>query len=84
MKTIQFFSDEYLAHCRQLSAEQTIRYLDNFRRINTPLAKPKAKLISIKIELDLLEAFKTRARLDGVPYQSRIKQIMRDWLTRES
>lgn len=80
MKTIQFFSDEYLTQCRQLSVEQVVRYLDNFRQINKPVAKPKTKLISMKIELDLLEAFKTRARLDGVPYQSRIKQIMRDWL----
>ena len=48
-----------------------------------PLKKPVLKLISIKIETDLLEAFKTKARLDGVPYQSRIKAIMRDWLKSE-
>jgi predicted DNA binding CopG/RHH family protein len=37
----------------------------------------------MKIEWDLLEAFKIKARLDGVPYQTRIKQIMRDWLKKE-
>ena len=83
MKTIQFFSDDYLAQCKQLSADQIVKYLEDFRLVNTPLNKTESKLISIKIETDLLETFKTKARLDGVPYQSRIKAIMRDWLKNE-
>jgi len=83
VKTIQFFSDNYLAQCEQLSAEQIVSYLEDFRIVNMPLKKPVSKLISIKIETDLLETFKTKARLDGVPYQSRIKEIMRDWLKKE-
>ena len=83
MKTIQLFSDNYLAQCEQLSTEQIARYLEDFRIVNKPIIKPVSKLISIKVETDLLEAFKTKARLDGVPYQSRIKAIMRDWLKRE-
>ena len=80
MKTIQLFSDNYLAQCEQLSTEQIARYLEDFRIVNKPIKKPLSKLISIKVETDLLEAFKTKAQLDGVPYQSRIKAIMRDWL----
>jgi uncharacterized protein (DUF4415 family) len=83
VKTLQFFSDNYLAQCGQLSTEQIVRYLEDFRVVNMPLKKPRSKLISIKIETDLLETFKTKARLDGVPYQSRIKAIMRDWLKNE-
>ena len=83
MKTIQFFSDDYLAQCKQLSTGQIVKYLEDFRVVNMPIKKPVSKLISIKIETDLLEAFKTKARLDGVPYQSRIKAIMRDWLKSE-
>ncbi len=83
MKTIQFFSDDYLARCEQLSAEQIVNYLEDFRIVNIPPKKTVSKLISIKIETDLLAAFKTKARLDGVPYQSRIKEIMRDWLKKE-
>lgn len=83
MKTIQFFSDDYLTQCQQLSAGQIVKYLEDFRVINMPRKKSVSKLISIKIETDLLEAFKTKARLDGVPYQSRIKAIMRDWLKSE-
>jgi len=83
VKTIQFFSDDYLAQCKQLSTGQIVKYLEDFRVVNMPIKKPVSKLISIKIETDLLEAFKTKARLDGVPYQSRIKAIMRDWLKNE-
>jgi uncharacterized protein (DUF4415 family) len=83
VKAIQFFSDDYLTQCKQLSAGQIVKYLEDFRLINMPRKKPVSKLISIKIEADLLEAFKTKARLDGVPYQSRIKTIMRDWLKSE-
>ena len=83
MKTIQFFSDHYLAQCERLSTEQIVRYLEDFRMVNMPIKKPMSKLISIKIETDLLEAFKTKAHLDGIPYQRRIKAIMRDWLARE-
>lgn len=83
MKTIQFFSDDYLAQCKQLSPDQIVKYLEDFRLVNTSLKKTGSKLISIKIETDLLETFKTKARLDGVPYQSRIKAIMRNWLKNE-
>jgi len=83
VKTIQFFSDNYLAQCERLSTEQIVRYLEDFRIVNMPIKKPVSKLISIKIETDLLDAFKTKAHLDGIPYQSRIKAIMRDWLARE-
>ena len=81
MKTVQYFSDEYLARCKQLSTVQVAKYLEDFRLINAPVRKSESRLISIKVEVDLLEAFKTKSRLDGVPYQSRIKKIMRDWLS---
>ena len=84
MKTIQFFSDDYLAQCKKLSADEIVKYLEDFRLACAPTRKTGLKLISIKIEADLLEAFKIKARLDGVPYQSRIKAIMRDWLRNEN
>ncbi len=83
MKTTQLFSDEYLMQCRRLSVDQIARYLEDFRLIHAHTKKTELKLISIKIEPDLLEAFKTKAKLDGVPYQTRIKRIMRDWLKQE-
>jgi hypothetical protein len=32
----------------------------------------------------LLEAFKAKARLHDVPYQTQIKRLMMDWLTGQS
>ena len=79
MKAVQYFSDDYLAHCREMSTEQILRFLDDFRRLHG--AKPAAsKLISIKVPEDLLDAFKAKAKLAGTPYQTRIKALMKDWL----
>ena len=80
MKTLQLFSDDYLERCKQLTPQQTVKFLEDFRLTNTPPRKSKTRLISIKVETELLEAFKTSASLDGVPYQSRIKKLMREWL----
>ena len=79
MKAVQYFSDDYLAHCREMSTEQILRFLDDFRRLHG--AKPAtSKLISIKVPEDLLDAFKAKAKLAGTPYQTRIKALMKDWL----
>ena len=79
MRAVQYFSDDYLAHCREMSTEQILRFLDDFRRLHG--AKPAAsKLISIKVPEDLLDAFKAKAKLAGTPYQTRIKALMKDWL----
>ena len=42
----------------------------------------KCHLISMKIEPSLLSAFKRRAAQQNIPYQTLIKQLMRDWLKR--
>lgn len=79
MKPVQSFADEYLERCREMSADEIARFLDEFRRIH---GRPKcpSKLISMKVPEDLLSAFKTQARLRGVPYQSQIKRLMAQWL----
>ena len=80
MKAIQYFSQQYLDRCRNLSTEQIIKYLDDFRLLQSRSGNSGSKLISIKVQRELLEAFKIRAKLEGVPYQTRIKQLMQDWL----
>ena len=79
-RPLQLFSDEYLEHCRSLTSEQIVAFLDQFRMIAYAGRKKKTKLISIKVPEDLLECFKTKARLEGRPYQSLIKQLMEEWL----
>ena len=79
MKTIQFFSDDYLQSCRELSPDQVLRFLEDFRRLHGVRPSP-SKLISIKVPEDLLNAFKTRAKMLRTPYQAQIKRLMKDWL----
>ncbi len=40
----------------------------------------RGRLISIKIPVPLLSAFKAKAKAAGVPYQTMIKRLMLAWL----
>ncbi len=80
MRAVQKFSDEYLERCSEMSADEIVRFLDDFRRIHGN--KPgKSRLISMKVPEELLSAFKTKSKLNNVRYQTQIKKLMRDWLT---
>ncbi len=76
-KSLQFFSDEYLESCRKLSPEQILIFLENFRQLHRPSKHHKSKLISIKVPEVLLNAFKAKAALEKVPYQTLIKILMK-------
>jgi predicted DNA binding CopG/RHH family protein len=79
MRPVQFFTDEYLERCQEMTADQVVRFLEDFRTLHA--SRPsRSKLISLKVPEDLLEAFRQRAELAGVPYQSQIKQLMREWV----
>ena len=85
MRPVQYFTPEYLEQCRRMTPDQIIRFVEDFRVLHGgrgPGRSP-SRLISIKVPEDLLEAFKTRARLSGRPYQTVIKELMRSWLLRE-
>jgi predicted DNA binding CopG/RHH family protein len=78
MKTVQYFSDEALERSKDLSPEQIVKFLDNFRKLHsTAKTKTKSKLISIKIPEDLLETFKLKAESEGIKYQTKIKELMK-------
>ena len=78
-RPLQRFSDTYLERCRELSPEDIVRFLDDFRRLHAA-ATPRSRLISLKVPEPLLAAFKAKARLHGVPYQTQIKNVMQAWL----
>jgi predicted DNA binding CopG/RHH family protein len=79
MKAVQHFSDDHLQSSRELDADQVLRFLEDFRRLHG--SRPaRSKLISIKVPEDLLGAFKARAAMLGVPYQTQIKKLMKAWL----
>ena len=79
MRPVQLFTDEYLARCRGMTPDQVIRFLEDFRRLHAK-RPARSRLISLKVPEDLLHAFRQRAELAGVPYQSQIKQLMREWV----
>ena len=81
MRPLQHFSKDYLEKCRSMRPEQIIRFLDDFRTLHAQRERPpKSRLISIKVPEPLLEAFKTKARLSGIAYQTKIKRLMSLWL----
>ena len=79
MKPVQKFSDEYLRRCAEMSHEEIVRFLDDFRRLHGT-KRSRSRLISIKVPEDLLAAFKAKARLYDVRYQTQIKKLMNLWL----
>lgn len=83
MRPVQFFSDEYLEQCRQMKPADILRFLDEFRRLHAA-PRRKSRLISLKVPEELLEAFKAKARLHDVPYQTQIKRLMTEWLVGRS
>ncbi len=81
MRALQTFSDEYLQRCKDLSVEEKFDFIENFRLMHSQVKSP-SKLISIKIPEHLLETFKQKATLEGIAYQTQIKNLMIEWLAK--
>lgn len=82
-RPVQEFSKEYLERCKEMTIAQRLEFVDSFQKLMTSTRPSKSKLISMKVPEDLLEVFKARAELEGQPYQTLIKKLMRDWLDKE-
>ena len=81
MRPVQSFTSEYLNQCKKMSTGEILEFLESFRLLHTgSQAETKSRLISMKIPEAMLVAFKTKARLLGVPYQTQIKSLMKRWL----
>ncbi len=79
MKALQIFSDEYLQRCKDLSIEEKLDFIENFRLLHSEIPSP-SKLISLKVPEDLLAAFKIKSKLNDIAYQTQIKKLMTQWL----
>ena len=84
MRPLQYFSKDYLKQCRSMKPEQIVQFLEGFRLLQSRAEPAKSRLISVKVPEPLLEAFKTKARLNAIPYQAQIKRLMNDWLQTSS
>ncbi len=78
MRPLQRFSREYLESTRDSSPDEIVRFLDEFRQLHAP--NPPSRLISLRVPEPLLRSFKEKCKLEGTRYQTRIKQIMAEWL----
>lgn len=79
MKVVQHFTKEYLDQCKSFSTLEIVEFLDGFRQLKE---SSQSKLISLKVPEILLQTFRTRCKAEGVPYQTQIKRLMEEWLTR--
>lgn len=79
MKTIQFFSKEYLERAKKFSSEEVIDFLETFRNLQQA-SVGNSKLISLKVDENLLKAFRQKCELEGAKYQTKIKDLMRAFL----
>ena len=80
MRPVQRLSDDYLEQARRISPEETLEFLEDFRRLHG--ASPRSRLISIKVPEPLLRAFRLSCRMHGVRYQTKVKELMVAWLER--
>lgn len=78
-RAIQYFNKEYLERCSRMTPDQILEFLEDYRMLLFQ-APEKCQQINIKIEPSLLHVFKQKAELDGVPYQTQIKRLMREWI----
>ncbi len=82
MKPVQYFSPEYLAQCKKMSVTDRLRFLEDFRKLQDRGEPAKSRLISLRIDEGLLERFKEKAKGQGVPYQTLLKKLVRDYLAK--
>ena len=82
MKTVQFFDEQYLERCEEMSANDIAKFLDEFKTIHASnlVTQSESKLISIKVPIALLSAFKTKAALNNQRYQTKLKELMSEWV----
>ena len=80
MKAIQKFNTAYLERCNDLSPDDILNFLEDFRNLHHSKTRSPSKLIIIKIPERLLSSFRGKCRLEDVKYQTKIKQLMEGYL----
>jgi predicted DNA binding CopG/RHH family protein len=74
------FTREQLERGKVMAPAEVLGFLETYRKMHLPRKRQKSTLISLKLPDALLRAFKGKAQLSGVAYQSQIKTLMRQWL----
>ncbi len=66
---VQFAKDEAIFDSPD-DVTPIIEFLEKFQKMVDPRAQHPSQLISLKVPVPLLEAFKARAKFLGIPYQT--------------
>lgn len=61
-------------------ATKQIQWLESMRELNRAKKVEKSKLITMKIDPVLLNAFRLRCELEKRPYTTKIKELMEAYL----
>lgn len=80
-RPVQYFSDEYLDACKKMTPTQIARFLEDFRNmVGSQGDSSPQKLISLRVPENLLKSFRNQCELEGIRYQSKIKELMKQWV----
>ena len=79
MKALQIHSPESLARGQKMTPDEIVKFLDDFRQLHGHNPQP-SKVISLKVPVPLLNAFRFQCEQQGLKYQTQIKTLMKDWL----
>jgi predicted DNA binding CopG/RHH family protein len=78
-KPVQYFNAEYVERCRDLTPDQILEFLEEYKAMMREVNE-KCQPISLKVEPSLLKAFKFKAKMSGIAYQTQIKNLMKAWV----
>ena len=76
-KAVQYFSDEYLETCKEMSAEEIIEFLETYRQLH--FDPGPLKQINLRLPENILIAFKAKAAREGMLYQHKIRELITEW-----
>ncbi len=69
----------------RLTTEQTLQFIEDYKKIVFQSTQETgSQAISLRIPKSLLSAFKTHCQANGISYQKKIKELMRDFLIGQS
>lgn len=77
-KAVQYFTDEYLEHCKKMSVQQIMQFLDSYRLLS--FEPGKLQRLNMRMPENTLIAFKEKAKREGVSYQQKIRELMTQWV----
>lgn len=69
----------------RLTTEQTLQFIEDYKKVVFESSQDtSSQAISLRVPKSLLSAFKTHCQANGISYQKKIKELMRNFLMGQS